>query len=212
MQKDRFKFRCIYCANCCSDKKTIVNATYLDILRITKGLNLTFNEILEILGFYIYEKNFSNDFIKKMVIPPIITEKGNTFVGLLKKSTGACIFLNEKKKCKIYNLRPMFCRTFPFTFKVLNLRRSNLKINVQMFYTIKAKEYCKGISDNAPYISNKKWVKIGKKVIVELKENNKFIEIWNMNVKKGRIKPTAQNFIKTILKFENKMKKLTIEH
>ena len=33
-----------------------------------------------------------------------------------------------------------------------------------------------------------------------------------MNVKKGRIKPTAQNFIKTILKFENKMKKLTIEH
>lgn len=200
MQKDRFKFRCIYCANCCSDKKTIVNATYLDILRITKGLNLTFNEILEILGFYIYEKNFSNDFIKKMVIPPIITEKGNTFVGLLKKSTGACIFLDEKKKCKIYNLRPMFCRTFPFTFKVLNLRRSNSKINIQMFYTIKAQEYCQGILDNAPYISNKKWVKIGKKVVEELKENNKFIEIWNMNVEKGRIKPTAQNFIKTILK------------
>lgn len=200
MQKDHFKFRCIYCANCCSDKKTIVNATYLDILRITKGLNLTFNEILEILGFYIYEKNFSNDFIKKMVIPPIITEKGNTFVGLLKKSTGACIFLDEKKKCKIYNLRPMFCRTFPFTFKVLNLRRSNSKINIQMFYTIKAQEYCQGILDNAPYISNKKWVKIGKKVVEELKENNKFIEIWNMNVEKGRIKPTAQNFIKTILK------------
>lgn len=211
MQKDRFKFRCVYCANCCSDKKTIVNVTYLDILRITKGLNLSFNEILEILGFYIYEKNISNDFFKKMVIPSIITEKGNAFVGLLKKSTGECIFLDDKK-CKIYNLRPMFCRTFPFTFKVLNIKSSSSKINIQMFYTTKAKEYCKGISANAPYISNKKWVKIGKRVAEELKENNKFIEIWNNNVEKGRIKPTARDFIKTILKYDNKMKRLIIEN
>lgn len=206
MQKDRFKFRCICCANCCSDKKTIVNVTYLDILRIIKGLNLSFNEILEIFGFYIYEKNVSNDFFKKMVIPPIITEKGNAFVGLLKKSTGACIYLDEEKKCKIYNLRPMFCRTFPFTFKVLNLRSFNSKIRVQMFYTTKAKEYCKGISVDAPYISTKKWIKIGKKVLKELQDNNKFLEIWNMNVKKDRVKATAKKFIKTILKFDRKLK------
>ncbi len=206
MQKNRFKFRCICCADCCSDKKTIVNVTYLDILRITKGLNLSFNEILEILGFYIYEKNVSNDFFKKMVIPPIITEKGNAFVGLLKKSTGACIYLDEEKKCKIYNLRPMFCRTFPFIFKLLNLRSSNSKISIQMFYTTKAKEYCKGISVDAPYISTKKWIKIGKKVLKELQDNNKFLEIWNTNVKKDRVKATAKKFIKTILKFDRKLK------
>ena len=171
MLKDRFKFKCVYCANCCSDKTTIVNVSYLDILRIIKGLNLTFNEILEILGFYIYDKNVPHDFYKKMVIPPIITEKGKAFVGLLKRSTGACIFLDENK-CKIYNLRPMFCRTFPFTFKALNVKGYDSKIKIRMFYATKAKEYCKGILDDAPYISNKKWISnIGKKVTYELKRN-----------------------------------------
>jgi len=205
MPNNRFKFKCVYCGNCCSDEKTIVNVTYIDILRIIKGLNLSSNEILDLLGFYLFEKNHQEDFFKKMVIPPIFTEKGYSFVGLLKNSVGTCIFLKDKL-CKIYNLRPMFCRTFPFTFKVLNLKNINSKLKIQMFYTAKAKEYCKGILDDAPYINNKKWIKIGKKVSKELQENNKFIEIWNTNVKKRRINPTAQNFIKTILKFETKIK------
>ena len=74
-----FRFSCVHCGTCCTDKNTLVNVTYSDILRIKKGLNLSLDETLEILGFYIFEKKPSIEELKKMVVPPIETEKGLAF-------------------------------------------------------------------------------------------------------------------------------------
>lgn len=206
MKSERYRFKCVLCGNCCSDKETFVNVTYIDILRLIRGLNLSLSEVLELLGFYIFADNLTDDELERMVISPIITERGKAFVGLLKHADGSCIFLKDNL-CKIYNLRPTFCRTFPFSFKAVGLDSLITKVKIQMKFATKSLEYCKGISDDAPYIQNKKWIKLGKNITQELQDNVKFIEIWNMSIKKGKIKPTAKNFIKTVIKYDKKLKK-----
>ena len=51
------RFECVHCGKCCTDLDTLVNTTYSDIIRIKNSLNLNLDEIIEILGFYIFDKN-----------------------------------------------------------------------------------------------------------------------------------------------------------
>ncbi|TFG01282.1 MAG: YkgJ family cysteine cluster protein [Promethearchaeota archaeon] len=202
-----FRFKCTKCGNCCTDKNTIVNVTYSDILRIKNGLNLMLNEILEILGFYTYDKELAAEDRKKMVIPPIRTEKGLAFVGLLKKDSGACYFYDEKNvKCKIYNLRPNFCRTFPFTFQIFFNKVNRSKAKIKMSYTQKGEQYCPGISADMPLINEEQWIQLGKKTIEDLNDNNIFINNWNDAVRIGKIIPTVKNLLSTIFNLEKKLK------
>ena len=99
------RFSCTRCGNCCTDKNTIVNITYLDIKRLISGLNLNLNEILEVVGFYIFDQKTSNSNFEKMVISPIMTEKGLTFVGLIKNAQGVCLFYD--------NTKGVFCQANP---------------------------------------------------------------------------------------------------
>ena len=163
------RFACIRCGNCCTNKDTLVNLTYLDILRIKNGLNLNVNEILDILGFYIFDKTITNEDKKRMITPPIITEKGLAFIGLLKSSLGSCYFYDStNKKCLIYDLRPIFCHTFPFSFKYMENKKNQANNKIDIFYTEKGKQYCPGISKEAPLINYNYWIKLGKKTLEDL--------------------------------------------
>ncbi|MFX0043593.1 MAG: YkgJ family cysteine cluster protein [Candidatus Hodarchaeota archaeon] len=196
------RFICTRCGNCCSDKNTIVNTTYFDILRIKNGLNLNLEEILEVIGFYIYDKGIHNE-KHKMVVSPIETERGLAFIGLLKKESGLCYFYDEKNKsCKIYNLRPTFCRTFPFSFNLILNKSNKTSAKIKMFYTEKGKEYCPGIGNDAPLINEEKWLELGKQTIEELNNNEILIEKWNNTVKLGQITPTVKNFLLTIFRIK----------
>jgi len=197
------RFECVHCGNCCTDLNTLVNTTYLDILRIRKGLNLTQKEVIEILGFYVFDKKPTNKEIERMVVPPIETERGLAFTELKKRSDGGCYFYDiKKKRCSIYKFRPNFCRTFPFTFKLLvskeKLDDNAIKIN----YTKKGLEYCAGIGEEAPFIEKDIWIQIGQKVIQDLAKNTVLIRKWNESVKNGEILPSVQNFILTIFNLE----------
>ncbi len=207
-KKEEFKdlrFECLRCGNCCVDKNTLVNVTYSDILRIKKSLNLKIEEILEILGFYIFDKSPSKEELGKMVIPPIETERGLAFTGLKKKPSGECYFYDDKgKKCLIYKIRPMFCRTFPFTFRIFFNKEIANKAKIRMQYTEKGIEYCPGICENAPLIDEDEWIKVGKIAIEEMSANNILIKQWNEASQKGKITPTARNFVLTILNLEKK--------
>lgn len=187
-------FKCTDCGNCCTNKNTIVNLTYQDILRIRSGLDLNTNETLDIIGFYIINHaNYKSD-PKKMVISPIETEKGLAFVGLIKNSDGVCFFYDiENSKCSIYDLRPIFCKTFPFTYQLDNV--NNLKI----YYTEKAKDYCPGINSGAPEIDYTYWSNLGRKVMKVLRSNQIFIKSWNKRVKEKKISPLVKNFINLII-------------
>ena len=194
-----FRFLCTRCGNCCSDKNTIVNLTYFDILRIKNGLNLSIEEILEVIGFYIFDKETINE-EHKMVVSPIETERGLAFIGLLKKDTGLCYFYDGKnEQCKIYKLRPAFCRTFPFSFDLIFSESNKTSAKIKMFYTLKGKQYCPGIGIDAPLINEDKWIELGKQTIEELNNNEILIEKWNKAVKLGQITPTVKNFLLTII-------------
>ena len=197
----KLRFVCTRCGNCCTDKNTLVNVTYLDILRIKNGLDLDLNEILETLGFFVFDKKITGDDKKKMIINPILTEKGLAFVGLLKNSLGGCYFYeSENKKCLIYDLRPMFCRTFPFSFGLLNENEDEANSEIDIFYTEKGKQYCPGINSEAPLIDQEYWIKVGRKALEDLIKNYNIIEDWNKAVKNGSKLPTVKNFLQTIFK------------
>ena len=200
--KKEFRFQCINCGNCCTDKNTIVNMSYNDILLIKNGLKLNIDETLEILGFYVFENTPTNQELKKMVVPPIFTENGLAFVGLLKNNLGECVFYDrEKKKCKIYMLRPMICRTFPFSFKIIIDSKVKEMKEFEIYLTDKGREYCKGIGNEFPIIEKEKWFQLGKKTIEDLNDNNILIEKWNEAVKTGKIDASARNFLLTVIKF-----------
>ncbi len=195
------RFTCIRCGNCCMDKKTIVNLTYIDILRIKNGLELDLNELLDILGFYKFDKPLTSADKKRMIITPLETERGLAFVGLLKNSLGGCYFYNSNdKKCLIYSIRPMFCRTFPFSFGLLNKENIGHDDAIDIFYTEKGKKYCLGIGDDAPIIDKDYWIEIGRKTLHELKKNHKIIQEWNNSIKNGNFKPTVKKFLSMILR------------
>lgn len=195
----KLRFACIRCGNCCTDKNTLVNLTYLDILRIKNSLELDINEVLDIIGFFVFNKTVNNEDKKRMVIAPIETEKGLAFIALLKNSLGGCYFYNsEKKKCLIYDIRPMFCRTFPFSFEALDKMKGETNTLINIFYTEKGKQFCTGISNEAPLIDIGYWIKVGKKTLKDVKKNQNLIKKWNESVKKGKIIPTVKKFLLTI--------------
>jgi len=198
--KKKLRFTCTRCGNCCTDKNTLVNLTYLDILRIKNGLDLNLNELFDILGFYTFDKPLTSEDKKRMTLTPIETERGLAFIGLIKNSLGGCYFYNSKdKRCLIYNLRPMFCRTFPFSFELIDKKNDDTNSDIDIFYTEKGKQYCPGIGEEGPFIEEDYWIELGRKTLEELKKNHLIIEKWNKSAKNGKIQPTVKNFLLKIL-------------
>jgi len=201
LNPEELRFVCTRCGNCCTDKDTIVNITYLDILRLKTGLKLDLKETLEIMGFYVFNKKLTEGTLEKMVVSPIETERGLAFTGLLKNNLGECYFYDkEKTKCLIYNIRPMLCRTFPFSFGKSSEIGNKTKGDVKIFYTEKAKNYCPGIDPDSPIIEYDYWIKIGNETLKELETNHRFNESWNKSVKNGNVIPNVKNYISTIYK------------
>jgi Fe-S-cluster containining protein len=188
---NQLRFSCIRCGNCCTDKNTLVNLTYLDILRIVKGLKLELREILEIVGFYVFDEEETNIFFKKLVFTPIRTEKGFAFVGILKNTEGKCVFYDMgKQQCSVYQIRPRLCQTFPFSY--------DLDKKTSIFYTEKAISYCPGIEGDSPIINGEHWLTIGKQTLDEIRKNNIFNEKWNKNINSIHI---VENYLKEVMKF-----------
>jgi Fe-S-cluster containining protein len=202
--KKKLRFECIRCGNCCTDKNTLVNLTYLDILKIKNSLDLDINEVLDFLGFYIFDKLLTEGDKRRMIIPPIETEKGLAFIGLIKNSLGGCYFYDsQNKKCLIYDIRPMFCKTFPFSFGLIDDLNTLATNNIDIFYTEKGKLYCPGIGAEAPFINTDSWTKLGINALKELKKNSVVIEDWNKQVKEKKKTATVKNFLYEIFKVNN---------
>ena len=110
------RFSCTKCGKCCSNSKTFVNLTYQDILRFHKGLKMSLQELMEVVGFYTFKDANVEDFVAQMVYASIETEQGLAYIGLIKDKDSRCIFLDEDNTCKIHPHRPSICRSFPFTY------------------------------------------------------------------------------------------------
>ena len=196
---NKLRFICTRCGNCCTDRNTLVNVTYLDILQIIKGLKLDLTESLEIFGFNVFENSLTSTDLKKMVIPPVKTEKGLAFLALMKNDEGKCCFYDKvKKKCLIYELRPIFCESFPFTFTLSHDKDKSSRESVEIRYTEKAKEYCPGIDNDSPLVDFNYLIDLAQTTLKELRDNRSYIELWNKEIKSKRISPSAKNFLRKI--------------
>ena len=202
-----YHFNCVQCGNCCSDKNTIVNLTYSDILRIQWDQNLDFQGLLDIVGFYVFDEPVTEEQIEKMVLPHIETQNGQAFLGLQKNDSGSCIFLNKNNKCRIYKARPDICRTFPFHFHSIPHKDQMEKMNISINYADKAIEFCPGIKKSSPFIDNTRWMVIGKLTLENIIRDAIFIKRWNEAVKSNKVKPIAENYLKIITDFSKSPKK-----
>jgi len=88
-------FECSQCGNCCSGSPGYVWITIPDMEKIAEYLGLEFDD-------------FSRTYVRRV---------GNKF-SLIEKFNYDCVFLTRdgrgKSGCRIYPVRPMQCRTWPF--------------------------------------------------------------------------------------------------
>ena len=194
-----YRFTCQQCGKCCSDKDTIVNLTYTDILRIQSDKNLSLEELLSVVGYYIYENEPTEDQLQKMVVPPILTQRGPAFLGLRKNSEGKCVYLSETNQCTIYQSRPAICRSFPFHFHYTPVPKPEKRIDIEMTYATKAIKYCPGIGTPFPLVNAQKWLHTGETTLKDLLKEIILIKQWNEAVEAKKIVPSAENYLKSVL-------------
>ena len=187
-------FECQRCGKCCSDPSIFVMVTHRDILRFEFFLPDV--DLFKILGFYQVDDN-DLSLEKRLMSPKIITNRGEVFLGLLKRD-GKCIFLDQKK-CQIYDSRPQICHSFPYTFQIRDGE-------IFWGYTTIAKEYCNGLKSE-PEIDKVSLERLANEILKESEEFTQLIQIWNHLAKNNLIEPTPE----LLLKFITGKVKLSIE-
>jgi hypothetical protein len=85
-------FKCTECGQCCTGSPGYVWVKEDEILEMATFLNLSIEE-------------FSKRYIRKAHGRFSLIEDPKTF---------DCVFLENKKKCRLYGARPKQCRTFPW--------------------------------------------------------------------------------------------------
>lgn len=89
--KEGLKFECVFCGECCRIKEGYVWISRKDMDRLVEETGLPKSEFKR-----------------------LYTEVVDKFIVLKSFPNGDCIFYDEKIGCKVYDARPLQCRTFPF--------------------------------------------------------------------------------------------------
>lgn len=91
-QQQALRFKCTGCGKCCSGGEDhYIAMSKTEAKRIRKQLNIT-------------EAWFRRRYVSHLT--------RNTLTARMHE--GHCVFLNNEGKCRIYNLRPVQCRTYPY--------------------------------------------------------------------------------------------------
>ncbi|HOJ49469.1 MAG TPA: YkgJ family cysteine cluster protein [Spirochaetota bacterium] len=99
---DNFSFDCQNCGNCCRKDTGFVLLLEKDILRICEKINIS-----------------KKEFIEKY------TKRDDIFLSLKEKDNLDCIFWDETtyfKGCKIYEIKPYQCTSYPYWVSVFKNR------------------------------------------------------------------------------------------
>lgn len=181
--KDQIRFECTRCGACCREESLLVTVTGRDIYRISMGLDLSPNEVIRALDFYLIEGDESPEGLRD--IPAINTEKGPSYIALKKLENGDCLFLKDNL-CMIHVIRPMVCMSFPFTF---------LEDGRNKTWGLSAKKsICPGLGSGPP-VENTELRDMADAVLEDLAIYREFVAEWNKHEKK----PTAKTIVKRIL-------------
>jgi len=116
-KQQRLRFQCTGCGKCCtggSDHYIAISKTEAD--RIRQHLGIT-------------EKWFRRRYVEHLT--------RNTLTARMPE--GRCTFLDKNGHCKIYHLRPVQCRTYPYWPEILKNKQTWKKEAI----------YCEGINTGA---------------------------------------------------------------
>ena len=101
--KDGLRFGCRICGNCCTGEPGYVWVTAEEINAIAKAVHLS-------------PSQFESSFVRRI-------EKGRK--SLIELPGGDCVFFDhDKRRCKVYEVRPLQCRTWPFWKQNVDLPNS----------------------------------------------------------------------------------------
>lgn len=114
------RFECTGCGQCCTGAPGYVWITKEDIVRMADYLKISINE-------------FSRRFVRHAKGRLSLLENHKTY---------DCVFLKDKK-CQIYPVRPIQCRTFPWWPENLKSEKGWQE----------AARHCEGINPDAPLVS-----------------------------------------------------------
>ncbi len=92
LQNQEFSFDCTKCGKCCTGRGNVYFSIQ-DMQNLKKFLNLNLEEW-------------------KFFVSKVFSFRRNGY--FIHKTYTKCYFLDENKKCTIYPIRPLQCRTFPF--------------------------------------------------------------------------------------------------
>jgi Fe-S-cluster containining protein len=139
--KNGFSFSCQQCGRCCLDFDGYVFLYEREILRIAHKLNLTLQDCIAkytdiINSEYIILDRSLKHTKKKVFLNSLVLKQD--------EKSGACIFLDmETNKCKIYEVRPYQCRSWPKWWPIMTKEKEFRE----------AKEKCPGFYSNDRFIS-----------------------------------------------------------
>lgn len=115
LNSDSFDFLCQKCGNCCRGTGEVFFSKN-DILNIREYLNWSDRD------YHQQIKNF------------IQSSLNGYFVHF---SSGSCYFLKGKNRCRIYDVRPVQCRTYPFWHSNFNSREDVLQLKEECSGSLK---------------------------------------------------------------------------
>ncbi len=178
------RFECLKCGVCCKQPNIIITVTGHDIVRLSRGLNLSSKELMRALDFYLLE---NTELVPEGLrdIPAVMTERGLAYVALKKLEDASCVFLSDDL-CLIHPIRPSSCVTFPFTFR--------MDSGAMMWGLSAKKEICPGIG-RGEIVSELELYRMASPVLEELAIFSEFVRDWNTREQN----PTAQGFIQAVL-------------
>jgi Fe-S-cluster containining protein len=102
---DAVTFRCTDCGNCCTE--TVVPVTTVDVLRVARATGLRPDKIV---SFYA-----PGSFVDGgRGLPFAALDVGPRVMGLAQTGDRRCKF-HRSDRCTVYDVRPVVCRTFPFS-------------------------------------------------------------------------------------------------
>ncbi len=134
---------------------------------------------------------------EKLLTLPLETEKGMAFIGMLRGPDGRCMMLDEQKKCKIYELRPMACRQFPIGISEDPEKQKTI-VGVSPF----AVKICEGLGIGKR-IKSEELIDIAKDSQFAIEGDRIFIGKWNEMVKNKEVEPTVENFLNFLRNAQN---------
>ena len=163
---------CAGCSLCCQDMGNSILLDPYDAFRLTKGLNLTFEQLLAGPVELHVEDGLILPNLKMKELSASGTPAADSGSGTTPASPAAataCTFLNEEVRCSIHAYRPGLCRIFP-----LGRNYDGDKLN----YFLLVNE-CP--AENKTKMKVEKWIDTD-----HMKENQAFLVAWHAFTKEIR--------------------------